>query len=976
MPKKLEPISQTAVGSAPHMVDTHLKEALELSVRILERYDRDKRVLSEEETAMVAAVQLSAARLSNGGSPVVGAARGSPTCPSPPQLGEPASPPSNGGTANRMSHLMTKLRNATGAAGMYKDLVSTKSDVDHLTDFALGCSDLSLTAANLAELVVKQIIQIQPDRIDSCIVYFADAIDEFVVDPTTGTVFAIDDMTHVGRCALKTETFTSGTKLFLPLHSGNTSVGVVEMHIKESLDDSKMRMLEATISVASLSIRNQKLFEGLRWQHTKAEAMLEMATKLSRDNLEETILVQSIMNTAKQLTESDRCSIFLVRGETLQAYFEDGATVTMSIDTGIAGHVAKTGETVNIIDAYQDPRFNSSVDKATGYKTHTILCMPVLYEGTIVAVAQLINKTDHVNKDDGSVVKRIFSKRDEELFSTFSTFTGVSLRNCRVNADLVAEKRKSEAILDVVTLLSKTDIRDVNKIVHHVMVGARKLLSADRASLFLVDKERNELYSTVADSTGGNEIRFPCGKGIAGVVASTGIGENIRDAYQDDRFNREIDKRFGYRTESVLCEPIVLNGEVLAVAQLVNKIDDRNNVSTFSAADQESFRTFALFAGISIANSHLLEFAVRAGKEAMELNKMREHGAALTRRESVKLAAITPTEREAVLAVVLPDVDVTSREFSLFTIRENAETALDAAAAVTMRILLGTGYPQKFGCTEEVLLNFVLQCRRKYRKVPYHNFFHVVDVCQTIYTFLFHGNAKDVLTDLECYILLTTALVHDLDHMGVNNSFHLKTDSPLGILSSASGNNSVLEVHHCNLAIEILGDPDSNIFMGLSQQDLTFAYRGLIDCVLATDMARHGEMLNNYINMVAKNEFDINDEAKRRMVMMMILKAGDISNVSKPFDISRQWAMAVTEEFYQQGDMEKARGVDVLPMFDRQANNELAKGQLGFINFVAKKFFDNLSTGPLAGMQWATDMVNTNRDTWQAVLDNKSTPAA
>ncbi|CUG90589.1 cAMP-specific phosphodiesterase, putative, partial [Bodo saltans] len=600
-----------------------------------------------------------------------------------------------------------------------------------------------------------------------------------------------------------------------------------------------------------------------------------------------------------------------------------GNEIRFPCGRGIAGVVASTAVGENIRDAYQDDRFNREIDKRFGYRTESVLCEPIVLNGEVLAVAQLVNKLD---EKSGNV--STFSAADQESFRTFALFAGISIANS------------------------------------HLL---------DRASLFLVDKERNELYSTVADSTGGNEIRFPCGRGIAGVVASTAVGENIRDAYQDDRFNREIDKRFGYRTESVLCEPIVLNGEVLAVAQLVNKLDEKSgNVSTFSAADQESFRTFALFAGISIANSHLLEFAVKAGKEAMELNTLRERGT-ITRRDSVKLIAVTPNERDAVLAVQLPDIDFTSRDFDLFTIRETFENSLDAAAAITMRILLGTGWPQKFGCTEEILLNFVIQCRRKYRKVPYHNFFHVVDVCQTLHTFLFHGGAKEALTELECFILLATALVHDLDHMGVNNSFHLKTDSPLGILSSASGNNSVLEVHHCNLAIEILGDPESNIFAGLNQHDLTFAYRGLIDCVLATDMARHGEMLNNYIAMVANNEFNIEDETKRRMVMMMILKAGDISNVTKPFPISRKWATAVTEEFYQQGDMEKAAGVDVLPMFDRQANNELAKGQLGFIGFVAKRFFDNLSTGPLAGMQWATDMVTSNRDTWQGVLDNKVT---
>ena len=108
--------------------------------------------------------------------------------------------------------------------------------------------------------------------------------------------------------------------------------------------------------------------------------------------------------------------------------------------------------------------------------------------------------------------------------------------------------------------------------------------------------------------------------------------------------------------------------------------------------------------------------------------------------------------------------------------------------------------------------------------------------------------------------------------------------------------------------------------------------------------------------------------------MQMCLKAADISNVTKPFDISRLWAIAVTEEFYQQGDKEKERGVEVLPMFDRTKNSELANGQIGFINFVALKFF-RITTALFTGMQWATDNVESNLATWKSILEehNKDT---
>merc|ERR1719238_2112019 len=213
----------------------------------------------------------------------------------------------------------------------------------------------------------------------------------------------------------------------------------------------------------------------------------------------------------------------------------------------------------------------------------------------------------------GVSVPQRFSTMDETLFSTYANFAAISIANVRSQTALVKEKTKSEAILEVVKFLADSDIRDVGSVVNQTMQGAKKLLKADRSSLFLIDEERNELYSKVADDTGGKEIRFPIGRGIAGTVASTGAAEIINDAYSDERFNREVDKQLGYRTRTILAEPIRFRGDILAVAQLVNKMDGRK-VQRFTVEDQETFRTFAMFAGISLSNSRLLEFVIKAGE--------------------------------------------------------------------------------------------------------------------------------------------------------------------------------------------------------------------------------------------------------------------------------------------------------------------------------------------------------------------------
>ncbi|MCW9045062.1 MAG: GAF domain-containing protein [Alphaproteobacteria bacterium] len=106
-----------------------------------------------------------------------------------------------------------------------------------------------------------------------------------------------------------------------------------------------------------------------------------------------------------------------------------------------------------------------------------------------------------------------------------------------------------------------------------VTIGMRET-GAERGTLFLNDDTTNELYSRVTQGEYTREIRLLNNTGVAGHVFTSGQGEIIHDAYADDRFNHTIDKQTGYTTKNILCVPIrTVKGEVIGVAQLLNKID-------------------------------------------------------------------------------------------------------------------------------------------------------------------------------------------------------------------------------------------------------------------------------------------------------------------------------------------------------------------------------------------------------------------
>eukprot|EP00759_Apiculatamorpha_spiralis_P046915 PhF_6_TR42961/c0_g1_i2/m.65360 len=181
--------------------------------------------------------------------------------------------------------------------------------------------------------------------------------------------------------------------LCVPLIVDGEVFGVMQVlyGTPDKYDVSLARIAEAFSTFVAIAIRNVRDYERTKSLQQKAEVMLNLAEQLSRANLDENVLVADIMDTAKRLMDADRCSVFLcdANNTTLTACFENGQRVTIPKNRGIAGHVATTGEVLNIQDAYTSTLFNPDVDKATGYRTHSILCMPVCYEGQIVAVTQL-----------------------------------------------------------------------------------------------------------------------------------------------------------------------------------------------------------------------------------------------------------------------------------------------------------------------------------------------------------------------------------------------------------------------------------------------------------------------------------------------------------------------------------------------------------------------------------------------------------
>ncbi|MBD0263402.1 MAG: GAF domain-containing protein [Tolypothrix sp. Co-bin9] len=328
------------------------------------------------------------------------------------------------------------------------------------------------------------------------------------------------------------------------------------------------------------------------------------AIELINNEALETMLekvLEAITLKIGQILQAEHTTIFLVDHDKNQLWSKVPQNNTQKpleirtpITVGIPGHVASTGEYLNISQASTHPLFSPELEKQLGYKIHNILCMPVLSsKHQIVAVVQLANKAGNIP----------FNHEDEVCFHDFASSIGIILESCQSFYVAARNQRGATALLRATQTLGQS--LDLEATLQIVMEQARILMQADRSTLFLHRKEMGELWTKVevADRSTMVEIRIPANRGIVGYVASTGQALNISDAYKDPRFDPTTDRKTGYITRNILCLPVFNSAnELIGVTQLINK-----QQGSFTSSDEEFMKAFNIQAGIALENARLFE---------------------------------------------------------------------------------------------------------------------------------------------------------------------------------------------------------------------------------------------------------------------------------------------------------------------------------------------------------------------------------
>ncbi|TRZ11596.1 hypothetical protein HGM15179_015503 [Zosterops borbonicus] len=217
---------------------------------------------------------------------------------------------------------------------------------------------------------------------------------------------------------------------------------------------------------------------------------------------------------------------------------------------------------------------------------------------------------------------------------------------------------------------------------------------------------------------------------------------------------------------------------------------------------------------------------------------------------------------------------------------------------------------------------------------PYHNQVHAADVTQTVHCFLLRTGMLHCLSEIEVLAIVFAAAIHDFEHTGTTNSFHIQTKSDTAILYN---DRSVLENHHISAVFRLMQDEELNIFVNLTKDEFAELRALVIEMVLATDMSCHFQQVKSM--KTALQQLERLDKSK---VLSLLLHAADISHPTKQWAVHSRWTKALMEEFFRQGDKEAELGLPFSPLCDR-TSTLVAQSQIGFIDFIVEPTFSVLT---------------------------------
>ncbi|MCK5800704.1 MAG: GAF domain-containing protein, partial [Deltaproteobacteria bacterium] len=297
-------------------------------------------------------------------------------------------------------------------------------------------------------------------------------------------------------------------------------------------------------------------------------------------------LLRVIVSTVTAQMHAERSTLYMLTADGRELWTrvleaDEVQEIRLEVGTGIAGWVAARGEPVNIRDAYEDERFSKTIDEKTGYRTRSILCVPMRNpHGDITGVVQVLNKQDVETGGAG------FSDEDHDLLVTLASQAAIALENSNLYQSVV---RKNQQLLVAQTALERrmrerdlllemqrqvNEAMSLDELLERLLTRTSDLVGAQAAAILLRDDATGRLFFRSALGERGAEVKrlsLDAGQGVAGWVTMHGKPVRLDDPASDPRHSREVAAELDFFPRNILCVPLNGQDETLGAVELLSK---------------------------------------------------------------------------------------------------------------------------------------------------------------------------------------------------------------------------------------------------------------------------------------------------------------------------------------------------------------------------------------------------------------------
>ena len=678
-------------------------------------------------------------------------------------------------------------------------------------------------------------------------------------------------------------------------------------------------------------------------------------------------LMSIIRKAALQLLDCDRSTIFMREGDQMVVYAQgieqelpDG--FSLPIGVGIVGHVAQTRQPICIKNAYKDPRFSKQMDEQTGYKTSSMLCVPVFdSKHEVIAALQMINKRRGEFSEEDMQILDIFRDVISSALQIFDRFKAI----VGENTSLLNVLNNLQSFVFVLNKEGKIDYS--NQKFEHLFgypesVGRNRHFSfwmrenpdliKDLQAVFdspgtKVSREfqnlrQSQLHRTSALTSAPQKPLETVSKVHYSVSALHDITtqEPVGLVLVIEDVTKLVEMNSDLKMMKIRLKELQENSAVKAETGLYRCITTLQQLKDSVSSSSSTDLTDALSGVLEILKSGDLEktevYYAPSGVQTDENLKV------FIDREFLRRNSDSGHQLR-----LLGDMDIKQRCSGVLRNWDLNVWELGDSLPHIVAMFAEFNFLSSLDIRSKVLLNFLLEMRKLYdlRHNPFHNFTHGVSVMHSMYFLLTSTKVQTWFFAEETFALLLAALCHDVDHTGRTNSFEVSKGS---VLALRYHDVAVLEQHHAATTFFIMQQEACNILANCHKDVYLSIRKIVIAGILGTDMSKHFPMLLR-MNLRFKDIHEApigSREHDKADIAELLVHCCDLAHTAKPFSLCSHWAQLLRQEHIAQSKEEITLGLAVTPFIkDLEDVRAFYKNEVSFTTVIVQPLWECVHAG-------------------------------